>query len=66
LLQPNFFEKCNAEDLQDFGQTLQKPHLLFDNGDEHYKNNTQAFSLSSRYTGQTLDEETGRPGSGSV
>jgi RHS repeat-associated protein len=28
-------------------------------GDEHYQNNTQAFSLSNRYTGQILDEETG-------
>jgi len=28
-------------------------------GKENYKNNTLAFSVSSRYTGQTLDEETG-------
>jgi RHS repeat-associated protein len=28
-------------------------------GRENYKNNTQAFSLSNRYTGQTLDEDTG-------
>jgi RHS repeat-associated protein len=28
-------------------------------GKENYKNNTYAFSVSSRYTGQTLDEETG-------
>ncbi len=28
-------------------------------GRENYKNNTQAFSVSNRYTGQILDEETG-------
>jgi RHS repeat-associated protein len=28
-------------------------------GREDYKNNTLAFSVSNRYTGQTLDEETG-------
>ena len=28
-------------------------------GKENYKNNTLAFRVSSRYTGQTLDEETG-------
>lgn len=28
-------------------------------GKENYKNNTLAFSVSSRYTGQTLDEDTG-------
>jgi RHS repeat-associated protein len=28
-------------------------------GEERYRNNTSAFSVSNRYTGQTLDEETG-------
>ncbi|MFA5252667.1 MAG: RHS repeat-associated core domain-containing protein, partial [Phycisphaerae bacterium] len=28
-------------------------------GDERYQNNTQAFSVTNRYTGQQLDEETG-------
>ncbi|HLB73810.1 MAG TPA: RHS repeat-associated core domain-containing protein [Sedimentisphaerales bacterium] len=28
-------------------------------GDEQYKNNTSAFSVSNRYTGQILDEDTG-------
>ena len=28
-------------------------------GSERYRHNTSAFSVSSRYTGQTLDEETG-------
>jgi len=28
-------------------------------GEEHYKNNTSAFDVSNRYTGQTLDTETG-------
>jgi RHS repeat-associated protein len=28
-------------------------------GDEQYKNNTSAFSVSARYTGQVLDEDTG-------
>ena len=28
-------------------------------GNEHYKNNTYAFSVSNRYTGQQLDEDTG-------
>jgi RHS repeat-associated protein len=28
-------------------------------GDERYENNTQAFSVTNRYTGQQLDEETG-------
>ena len=28
-------------------------------GNERYENNTQAFSVTNRYTGQQLDEETG-------
>ena len=28
-------------------------------GNERYANNTQAFSVTNRYTGQQLDEETG-------
>ncbi len=28
-------------------------------GDEQYKNNTSAFSVSARYTGQVLDEDAG-------
>ncbi|MBN1796817.1 MAG: RHS repeat-associated core domain-containing protein [Sedimentisphaerales bacterium] len=28
-------------------------------GNEEHKNNTEAFSVTNRYTGQQLDEETG-------